>query len=56
MMGKVYRNQFMQGSLTKEEDYKIAFVTLGEGQTFEWPDLKIDVSSNCYSADLSVFL
>ena len=25
-------------------DYKVAFVTLSHGQTFEYPDLKIQVS------------
>jgi large subunit ribosomal protein L23 len=42
IMGKVYRNMYLQGELTKAADNKIAFVTLEHGQTFEFPDLKLE--------------
>jgi len=39
-MGKTYENRYAR-HLLKEEDYKVAFVTLPPGSEFEWPDLKI---------------
>jgi len=39
-MGETYHNAF-GGYLVKGEDFKIAFVTLPPGESFEWPDLKI---------------
>ena len=45
MMGEVYRNRFIQGELVKKDDYKIAFVTLPPGTQFQFPDLKMDVST-----------
>jgi len=40
LIGKQYINRFTQ-KLAKEDDYKVAFVTLPPGENFEFPDLKI---------------
>lgn len=39
-LGKIRQNAFAQ-YLVKDDDQKIAFVTLPPGHKFEWPELKI---------------
>jgi len=44
LSGKTYKNELSKpgtGDILKEDDYKVAFVTLPPGTVFEWPDLKI---------------
>ena len=47
MVGKITKNALDKGTLMKADDYKLAIVTLQAGQSFEFPDLKIEVSINC---------
>lgn len=47
-MGKTFQNEVSKpgsGAIMKEDDYKLAFVTLPPGEVWEWPDLKIAGSS-----------
>jgi len=44
-MGKTRQNAFAS-YLVKDEDQKIAFVTLPPGHKFEWPELKISDSQD----------
>ena len=44
ILGKIRRNRFDPEEMVKEDDYKVAYVTLQPGHTFEFPDLKIVVS------------
>merc|ERR1719154_1048415 len=39
-LGKTKQNAFAD-YIVKDDDYKVAFVTLPQGHKFEWPDLKI---------------
>jgi len=44
-LGKTRKNDFAD-YLIKDDDQKIAFVTLPPGHKFEWPDLKITEGQN----------
>jgi large subunit ribosomal protein L23 len=44
-LGKTRRNDFAD-YLVKDDDQKIAFITLPPGHKFEWPDLKITESQD----------
>jgi len=39
-LGKTKQNAFAD-YIVKDEDFKVAFVTLPQGHKFEWPELKI---------------
>ena len=52
-LGKTRKNDFAD-YLVKDDDQKIAFVTLPPGHKFEWPDLKIAEGQDKQKLDAEV--